>query len=680
MDLLTSDNNDPGNVPGPEAEQPGWLDTTKKYVNSLFGPSTDRRPAAPAVDMARWGPVLEAANLGPDSPEHKLLTAISGHVNSAPVPREDSGWSKAIGVLGNAASAGFLRRAGASAAETQAPMNSMIADWRGRRDAADGGRMKAWEAGGNLMIPGVSSAVQSAQQQKRLEQTANIQAQNYGLPTPYPTRTPQTPQGASPASVSQPLATTPAGQANGPQGAPSGANGVKEAWKAIDGTVVREPGREAGNWQELVSNSQHAPIIQDILKKHGVSPTDWQAGARVVAQEAGALGAQKAQLGPMGAAAPPQPPPQQQQAPAGDDPERAHRVGNVSFYTPQWANQFKHGMTALLASPGAGISIPVKKDDGTTVKEEIKTPADLERVALQEDEKSYRGGTAYKARETATLKETEGVVASNQEALKGYQTAAKAATVNNNVIGLMDQALQKAQSSGQLGVGTGNMILGPINAVLERLGAPHLQQGALTMIKELQNRAGVEASNEEVNSGRGPGQRIMQTFLNAVPGADMTESGFVAASAAIKAINAYHVATGQVAEQLLKEPGSHSRRDLQTEVAKRAQPYFDEAVKAAQAAIDAGVAPKPGGAKPGAAQGAAPLEAAQSSEIQKRWQSATPDKRASIEAWLKVRGYDPQEVLKGGGAAPQKARPQAQPRPDQTEELNRLRQLGLGLP
>lgn len=363
-------------------------------------------------------------------------------------------------------------------------------------------------------------------------------------------------------------------------------------------------------------------------------------------------------------ATPGQPPAAQPQAassPPGGE-ERPHQVGRVSFYTPEWAGQFERGLRALLTAPNVPISVPTKKEDGVTVNQEIKTPADLERVALQEDAKAYQATMGYIGRKKGTEEATSAIVKNNADIVKGYGESGNSARNAFATTTLLRRAYDFSKQEGQLGVGFGGDVLGMLNAGLQRMGLPHQKQNAKAMIDELANRLAIEGMKEETGGGQGSGagQRTLLAFLKAVPSSNLTPEGFVAALEAIDAINGYHVARQEAVEKLAPGPEAYINPHLRTQVETHARPAFDKAVAAADKAMQTGLMTNTGtkgSATEGksAAAGPAPEALAQAKVL---YAKATPEQQAKmVESW-KARGYDPAEL----GVAPQAAaKPPSEP-------------------
>lgn len=229
-----------GDVPPVEGDD--WWSRLKGSVGGLI-PKEEKRP--PLLDMGRWGPVLEQAGYGADSPEHKLLTAISGHVNSAPIPKEDSFGQKLGATAFGALGAGLARGAGASVEGALQPSAATVSDWRGRRDMADQGRMKAWETGGNLAIPYATSAVQTAQAVKRAQESAQRTGERLGIYQPKRVAATQpSPGEGSGAEVVSPGVQQPGTTESPPAAAPGtpvAPQGVSK--EAAPGVTRPDPGR-----------------------------------------------------------------------------------------------------------------------------------------------------------------------------------------------------------------------------------------------------------------------------------------------------------------------------------------------------------------------------------------------------------------------------------------------------
>lgn len=158
---------------------PEWWDDLTNSVSGLFKQPEPK----PAVDMSRFAPVLEQAGYGKDSAERKLLEAIAGHVNSAPIPKEATLGQKAIGGGLHAIGAGLARGAGASVEGAMQPAQRAFEDWNNRDLAAGQGRMSAWKYGGEQIIPTVSGAVTLASNRKLAKEMADRQnARIFGSP------------------------------------------------------------------------------------------------------------------------------------------------------------------------------------------------------------------------------------------------------------------------------------------------------------------------------------------------------------------------------------------------------------------------------------------------------------------------------------------------------------------
>ncbi len=477
------------------------------------------------------GDLLKKAGLEADSPQALLLKQLQDHVNSQPMPQGPPTGLALAGQIG-------LNAAGAgflSRAGDKNPQRfteASIADNTAREQAVYNANMGRFKNVGDMIIPSVTNAVQQAQARKdAADMLARSQKRLYNTPDAPPAA-----PGGPPGAASPPGGTAPAGPppaAPGPPGAPPPA----------------------------------AP--------------------------------------PAGAAAPPPAAPRPGN-PGGDEPQypldgRGTTEGRspIRFHMPDSALQADAQIQQALQENAARVASGISPKPATAdeaMKQEANTVNGIVSKVIADDRAAWQASTAYKTHQQGQVEEQKGVIAKNQKDLGEFTTAGKAAYTNNNVVDMMLGAADQAEKSGNLGLGWGNTILGPINNVLERINAPHLSQGAYNTIKELSNRAAIESANEEVSSGRGPGQRIMQTFLGAVPSADMSGSGFRAAAAAIKAINTYHIAAARAAEQIMAEPGSHSNvRNLQAEVAKRAQKEFDVAVQASQEAMGA-IKPKEGAA------------------------------------------------------------------------------------
>lgn len=701
------DDNDPGNtaIGDPTSSQePSWLDGIKRYVGDLL---PQEKPRAPAVDMGRWGPVLESAGLGPDSPEHKLLAAISGHVNSAPIPREDSTGSKALGVLGNAIGAGFLRRAGASAAETQAPTTSMINDWRARRDLADNARMGQWQTGGSLMIPGVTNAVQSAELRRQAD--AALQRGYAGI---YG-QAPPTPQGASGARPAAPLS-APAG--NPLQGAINGAQGV-----------LAEPDTKvaSSNWQEVLKAH---PAVSDALEKAGarINPADPNA-AKVAAKTF--LDAVKGQGGQGQPAA--QPPPTQPvshgaegQAPgvtraepgrSADEPQypldgRGSTQGNspIRFHLPDSALQadvlVRRALEENAARVRSGMAQPSKSTE-EALKQEANTPGSVLQKAIADDRAAWQASPAYKARSKEAEEYAGQRVTKSAERMKGFQDEAETVKQSAYDLDLFEGALNESvRRNGENA--TGALADWKLSAtkVAKSLGWPGADVGPEEVMKDWGNRVAGQAAKELTNRVT---QSEFKIYRDSVPALTNTVAGNRGIIAASRALNDAKTARMAAANEYLSAMEASGRTPVldhkaDAYVNEKSRAAFDKADTAFRNLIDLAKQSGGGGqATPGGAP--APIEGPKAAEIQKRWQGADSAQRTAIEQSLKDRGYDPQAVLGGQLTTPAAqtvpaAAPATDARPDakaapltrklydwmypnkQEADLEAIRKLGTRLP
>lgn len=693
------DDNDPGTTsegdPTLGQQQPGWLDGIKKYVGGLL--PQDKAPAPPPVDMGRWGPVLESAGLGPDSPEHKLLSAISGHVNSAPIPKEDSMGSKALGVLGNSISAGFLRRAGASAAETQAPMNAMVADWKNRRDAGDAGRMKAWEAGGSLVIPQVSSAIQQAENKRILrEQAAANRGRIFGEDAPTPAGAPAASPGAPPAGGGPSPATTPAGQPAGLQAAISAAQGV---------LAEKDPTLAKSNWQEILRGPSGS-AISDALEKSGTRTTDAKTAAQAFLDAAKNGGAPPASA----SAATPAPQPGTRSAiplspsnmPAAEPDRPMYQLGKGPhyFYTEQWRNaadSILRGNIDNNALVGMGIKVDPAKSKEAQAEDALMQ-------LKSKDEAAHQASPGYKGHVKAAETYAEKRVQGGMDMKAKLDTGAEAGRNANRTLDLMRTAFEETQKQGVLGPGFATSWLTNINNALDRVGLPHMETAPIQMINELSNRMGIESMMEEMSAGngmKGGGQRMFMAFREAVANTSQNPAGFAAIMEAMQALNNTQVVGQDAANEWL----SALEKNHQVPVLDHnAQQYINtkkqEAFQQAQAAVNRVI--QGGQAKSGQQAGGAPAMGREDAKKAARELIAKDPTLSADAAMKQVLGGaaagapGATNAAPGATAAPPAATSDVPPRPEpgfkrkvwdwsypdeakrkqQEEELQRLRTMG----
>ncbi len=196
----------------PDDGSPSWLKTLQGYVKPLLPEPTPQAN----VDMKYWNPVLDEADVS--KPQRALLEGISKHINGTPVHKEPGGWQMFGQALSGMANAGFMARAGAKPEAAQAVSQGITQDWQKQSEQALADQIGKHNAVGTMLIPGVATAVQQAQQRR----IAEAQLAGHGIYDPVPgagsgTRAPPAPPAGRPPATGAP---PPAATAPSPPGGP----------------------------------------------------------------------------------------------------------------------------------------------------------------------------------------------------------------------------------------------------------------------------------------------------------------------------------------------------------------------------------------------------------------------------------------------------------------------------
>jgi hypothetical protein len=161
-----------------------WWDNISKSIGGMFTPTPEEDKKPKGLDMAMWGPVLEKAGYGPDSPEYMLLDTIGKHAAATPMPKDPGLGQQLLGGALLAGGAGLARfGGGASYAEATRPaMAAMeyLRDRKGQREALLAG---IHEKLGGVAAGQASSAISTAQARRMAAEMATRQrARLFGTP------------------------------------------------------------------------------------------------------------------------------------------------------------------------------------------------------------------------------------------------------------------------------------------------------------------------------------------------------------------------------------------------------------------------------------------------------------------------------------------------------------------